>query len=669
MAGDGTLREQSGDDLLALIRRQEAQAIALDVMRRRAAGEVVADEEVIARHVAFMPELAQELKLAREIHDLAVAARKAGMPEPDAFLRILSHEELEAPLGTLPGESVASISVAAHTPRIPGFAVLDEIGRGGQAIVYRAVQESTGRRVAVKVLAGGTATEAEQRARFDQEVRLLAAINHAHIVSIIDRGRTEAGAFYLAMELVEGWSFEEFAAECRSVDDHHPRLLLEAMAKVARAVHAAHEQGIVHRDLKSSNIRVDRRGEPRVLDFGLAKSSDSTQSYVTATGELVGSLPWFSPEVAGQGQRAATARSDIYALGVVFYQALAGKFPYPVTGSLPDVLKQICSAKPEPLPSSGAAAKHVKDLQAVLAKAMAKAPTERYATAVALAEDLSAIAIGRRPAATRDRRTRIWRCLWGVVAAVIIVANVVWWIWPRQHMDEQLLPKMRNRFGMEMVQAPAGLFTMGIGDGRPDTRPHPVTLTRSFWIGTTEVTQSQYAAVMGTAAPPTSSANLPEVNLSREDAEEFCRRLSAKEGRKYRLPTEAEWEYAAFAHSYSEATFYPMDQCAWHTLNAGGKLHPVAMLAPNPWGLYDVLGNADEWCADGYAPYPATPAVDPLPNPNLGDKGVTRGGNRMTGPRACTPTLRMPQRLGQKHTCSGLRVVLVSDPPSTVPAN
>jgi formylglycine-generating enzyme required for sulfatase activity len=473
------------------------------------------------------------------------------------------------------------------------------------------------------------------------------------------------------MELVDGWTFDEFAAECGSVDGEHPRMLLTAMIKVARAVHAAHEQGIIHRDLKPSNVRVDRRGEPRVLDFGLAKLALADQSAVTATGQWVGSLPWFSPEVANHGQKAADERSDVYALSVVFYQALTGRFPYGVEGPLSDVLKRICHALPQPVHVLGSSLPD-RAIDAVMQRALAKAPAERYASAGALADDLEAILRGTRTIASHSIHWRRWRRIAGVLAVLIIAANAVWWFWPRPVDNGFELPHMENRFGMKLITLPAGGFHMGSPEekrlSRRDETEHEVILSRPFWIGATEVTRGQYAAVMERPSQPATDANLPVINLSRNDAIAFCQKLSRLEGRTYRLPTEADWEYACKTHQAVGLGPYPIEEMAWVTANALGKPHPVATRKPNHWGVFDLLGNAEEWVLDGYAPHTSARAIDPLVPLGEDGKGILKGGYYGTTAARCRPAAREQQPVTTRVPYAGFRVVLeIARPLATQP--
>jgi serine/threonine protein kinase len=320
-----------------------------------------------------------------------------------------------------------------------GYQILSEISRGGQAAVYKAIQESTGRKVAIKVLPGGALASSRSRARFDREARILAGLDHPNVVSIIDRGRTADGSFFLVMQFIDGCSLDEFAAESQIADADFPVRLLGTFAKVARAVDEAHARGVVHRDLKPSNVRVDSRGEPHLLDFGLARLLDDSDEFatntgapqhtLTAAGQVVGSLPWTSPEQASGKTSAVDRRSDIYALGVCLYQCLTGRFPYPVSGSITETLNHITSTPPGPL-RWGTASGTVRltraaDLEAVVNAALAKSPDDRYPTAADLASDIEAILAGQPVSAgarrfRRNRRRR--RAFWATIIVAILLA-------------------------------------------------------------------------------------------------------------------------------------------------------------------------------------------------------------------------------------------------------
>jgi formylglycine-generating enzyme required for sulfatase activity len=222
-----------------------------------------------------------------------------------------------------------------------------------------------------------------------------------------------------------------------------------------------------------------------------------------------------------------------------------------------------------------------------------------------------------------------------------------------------------NSLGMRLRPIPPGQFSMGAALGNPDERPvRHVTITEPFFMGSHEVTQEQYKSLMGEPDTVFEGDDLPAVGITWDDALEFCRRLSEREGRTYRLPTEAEWEYACRAGG---RTAYPWgDEVAAHFLwwdgNGRGGPQPVGRLAANPWGLYDVSGNVWEWCMDWYAAaYDPEDTRDPL-GPLTGGQRVLRGGGWTSPARDCTCSRRgsaHPRLAGVDGTAVGFRVVLI----------
>ena len=220
-----------------------------------------------------------------------------------------------------------------------------------------------------------------------------------------------------------------------------------------------------------------------------------------------------------------------------------------------------------------------------------------------------------------------------------------------------------NSIGMKLVRVPPGEFVMGSAadeKGRHgDETPHPVRITTGFYIAATEVTQAQWQAVMGFNPCRAKGEKLPVHGVSWSQAVEFCKKLGAKEGRTYRLPTEAEWEYACRAGS--KAAFAgggDPDKMAWHMDNSGERPHAVATRAPNAWGIYDMHGNAMEWTADFFAgAYEPKAATDPK-NAREGKTRVARGGSWLHFPRACRSAARASVRpaSGPRHV--GFRVVM-----------
>lgn len=285
-------------------------------------------------------------------------------------------------------------------PQIPGYDNLREIGRGGQGVVYRARQASSGRDVAIKVLLEGVYASESSRRRFEREIELVAELTHPNIVRVLESGQTADARPFLVMEFVEGDSLDEGVK--RWSDDR--KRLLESFATICEAVGHAHQRGVMHRDLKPGNIRIDDVGAVRVLDFGLAKTQrmpdpdPDAPTAVSVTGEFLGSLPWSSPEQAAGD--AVDVRSDVYSIGVLLYKALSGEFPYRVTGSLRDVLHRIAHEEPARLRSIDPTIDD--DLQTIVLRCLAKDPDRRYQSALDVAREIRRYVAGEPIEAKRD---------------------------------------------------------------------------------------------------------------------------------------------------------------------------------------------------------------------------------------------------------------------------
>jgi formylglycine-generating enzyme required for sulfatase activity len=216
---------------------------------------------------------------------------------------------------------------------------------------------------------------------------------------------------------------------------------------------------------------------------------------------------------------------------------------------------------------------------------------------------------------------------------------------------------------IDVVPIPAGSFIMG-SDVEPDERPaHRVAITQAFSIGKYEITQEQWLAVMGRNPSQFEGADLPIDRVTWGEAVEFCRRLSSMTGKTYRLPTEAEWEYACRAGSDGRWCFgdgdADLEQYAWFEDNGRRQSHPVGRLRANGWGVYDMHGNVWEWCSDWYDAvyYNASPASDPR-GPRTGENRVLRGGSYGSVAPGCRSANRFFATPDQRYFASGLRVVL-----------
>jgi tetratricopeptide (TPR) repeat protein/predicted Ser/Thr protein kinase len=279
------------------------------------------------------------------------------------------------------GRALTAESQAQAFPRLAGYEILRELGRGGMGVVYEARQKGLNRVVALKViLAGEFASESDIR-RFRAEAEAVGALDHPHIVPVYEVGE-DRGRHYFSMKRIDGGSLAD--RRNRLCDD--PRSVAQLVAMIARAVDHAHQRGILHRDLKPSNILVDADGRPHITDFGLAKRVDrGGGDDATRTGALLGSPPYMAPEQVTGDKRAMTTATDVYGLGAILYTLLTGRPPFQ-GDSVVETLERVKAGNPDP--PSGINRAIDADLEAICLKCLEQDPHRRYRSAAELADDL-----------------------------------------------------------------------------------------------------------------------------------------------------------------------------------------------------------------------------------------------------------------------------------------
>lgn len=287
---------------------------------------------------------------------------------------------------------------------IPGYQFIREIRGGGQGMVYQAVHEASDADVAIKAFHVRDGLAAADFERFTREAESLRGISHANVVAIREAGVTGRTP-YIVMAYVEGCSLDEFVAS-RPLDQASAIRIFE---RLCDAVHAAHVRGVIHRDLKPGNVRVDDRGDPHVLDFGLAKMLGpvDSQAAITHTGQFLGTLPWASPEQVDGRTDGVDARTDVYALGALLFYMLTGRAPIDMAGSNRDVLNRI--ANDPPLRPRELRADISGDVQTIILKCLAKEKERRYQSASELAAEARRWLAGRPIEAKRDSMVYVAR--------------------------------------------------------------------------------------------------------------------------------------------------------------------------------------------------------------------------------------------------------------------
>lgn len=331
--------------------------------------------ELLRERCAGDEQLAEEVRSLLSFHENDTNFL-SGSPIEDAGLESASPVADQA-VGTLETGS-----------EVAGFRIVRLLGAGGMGVVYEATQENPRRAVALKLMRPGFVSRAMLR-RFEQEAQTLALLRHPGIAQVYGAGMDRRGAAlapYLAMELVEGETLTAYAARTAA----SMRQRLDLFVKLCDAVSHAHQRGVVHRDLKPANILIDAAGDPKVLDFGIARLTGDdavTATVSTQTGQILGTLSYISPEQLTGDPRSVDVRADVYALGVILYELLSGRLPLDLSkSSLHEASRIIHDTEPPPLSTFNAALRG--DLETIARKAMEKDPARRYQSAAELAEDV-----------------------------------------------------------------------------------------------------------------------------------------------------------------------------------------------------------------------------------------------------------------------------------------
>jgi eukaryotic-like serine/threonine-protein kinase len=375
--------------------------------------------------LAAYPDLAPQLQSFFREHDRfdRLAAPLRNDPAPTVDLPSADSAP-EGRHGLSPGEQIRYFG---------DYEILEELGRGGMGVVYRARQVSLNRPVALKMIRSGVFADAEELRRFQNEVEAVALLDHPGIVPVYEVGELE-GQRYFSMKLVEGGGL---SARLGAYKDD-PRAAARLVAEAAEAVAHAHARGVLHRDLKPANLLIGGDGHPIVTDFGLAKRLVEDLE-LTQSGAILGTPAYMSPEQAAGRRGTITIATDVYGLGAILYSLLTGRAPF-AGESIVETLDAVRTSAPEGPRRLNS--KVPRDLETICLKCLEKAPGRRYATAQALADDLRAWLdsrpIAARPAGTIERLVLVARRKPAATAAFGLAATVVFligfggsiaWLW------------------------------------------------------------------------------------------------------------------------------------------------------------------------------------------------------------------------------------------------
>ena len=575
------------------------------------------------------------------------------------------------------------------------YRVDDVIGEGGFGVVYKGFHLGFGHPIAVKCLKVPSHFTPEAKNLFHEKFREEGAFlsrlsEHPSIVRVFDLNLTPCPyggkVPYLVLEWLDGAELEATMLEARK-QGRPPMSEADAVALMRPAVDAialAHTMKIAHRDLKPANLyqaRTARGLVLKVLDFGIAKAMQEGETATQLATRTTSGFSAFSPQYGAPEQfrtkkfGATGPWTDVYALGLILSELASGQAAY--EGDEQADYYEGAMAEQRPTPRARGA-KISDAFEALVAKALALAPKERFQDAGELLEAMVALGSlggGGREAQERARSEGEARPKGQAEVLAKAPSRQSWMTAYGQ--DEAGTWATASIAGVDVKFrfCPPGRFIMGspeTEEGRSgDEGPqHEVELTRGFWLGETVVTQRLWQAVIGTNFWQALMGNNPSTFKGPERPVEcvswdHCAGFLGKangsqRGLDVRLPTEAEWEYACRAGTTGPTyrgvnDAKTLDAIAWYGANSGRETHPVGQKAANPWGLHDMLGNVWEWCSDWAAAYAAGRTVDPT-GPATGPERVARGGSWLHDARYARAAARLAYAPDGQYGALGFRL-------------
>ena len=578
------------------------------------------------------------------------------------------------------------------------------LGQGGFGITYLAIQRGLNRKVAVKEFfmkelcerdeqtsrvtigtQGSRDTVNRFREKFLKEARNIANLDHPNIVSVIDVFE-ENGTAYYVMKYVENGSLEAVVKRQGRLSE---KMATRYILQIADALAYIHQRKMNHLDVKPGNIMLNSKNDAVLIDFGLSKQYDALtggQTSTTPVGISYGYAPMEQYKEGGVSE--FSPQSDVYSLGATFFKLLTGETP----PSAFDINEH--GFPVDRLKSCGISRSAID----VVSKAMRCRKKDRPCDVRYFSRNLSSIGekddeqavavdIGCTPRHNPSEETVVvgedknskWyvnrRVLLGVFVPLILIFSV-WaynFIKPSGDRNKEQpeyaspdgLPIEVNGVTFNMIKVEGGTFTMGATSEQEDPesvekQTHSVTLS-AYYIGESEVTQSLWQAVTGSNPSKFKGGNLPVEQVSWDACQNFIKKLNEMTGRTFRLPTEAEWEFAARGGNKSKHTRYSgskdIDDVAWYDGNSGNKTHPVKGKKANELGIYDMSGNVWEWCQDFYGDYGCTSQTNPT-GPDSGTYRVNRGGCWSSYAGFCCSSIRSGNTPVSSSFNLGLRLVL-----------
>ena len=550
----------------------------------------------------------------------------------------------------------------------------------GMGVVYKAKDKQLDIDVALKFLPPQISKNERAVKQLKDEAKLSIKLSHPNIMRLFNY--EDDGCYqYLVMEYIDGGSLEDRLLKEGKLSEEY---VLKILPQLCEGLDCAHKQKILHRDLKPSNIMLTKEGTIKICDFGIARQVKDSMTRLTGI-QTSGTLLYMSPEqIRGDN---IDSRSDIYSLGIVLYELLSGEVPF----KMGDISFQIINKAPKPLEGIS------EKLNSIIKKCLSKNPEDRFGNTELIIEDIKTnVEWAEYPPKTEEgghscppyktenildrqeikegkktsKKYIVKIVLISLIFLIPIVIIVVSLKNQKAHWEErgnEAVLTLSNGVKIEFVKIPSGSFMMGSPDnesGRDsDEGPQHRVNIKSFWMGKYEVTNKQYRAFKSSHdskdynGHSLNSDNQPVVNVSWNDAIEFCKWLSSKTGKNFSLPSEAEWEYACrggtetvryWGDSTNSSCEYAnvsnpsaKKEFNWNwevfSCEDGYKVSsPTGSFRPNNYGLYDMLGNVWEWCQDTWhSKYEGAPTNGSAWESGGSSNRVLRGGGWSVKPIGC----------------------------------
>ena len=494
--------------------------------------------------------------------------------------------------------------------------------------------------------------------KFRKEAQKLASLTHPNIVRVLEVFEAN-NTIYYSMEYLPGGSLNDYVNKRDGLPE---REAIKCIRQIGSALLYLHTNKMLHLDVKPANImRSDTTGALKLIDFGLAKryvDNGDPESSASLGSGTTGYAPLEQADASNEMEFSPSI--DVYALGATYYKLLTAHVP----DSAVDVLNSGLSTMP--LVKKNVSQKSIDAIKAAMEPLKAK----RLPNVQEFLDMLPRVDDDTIFYEKKERKLKK-RWLVAVLLTVLILLPSAYFLFFVKRKNTPLqVAAFEKALNMEMVRVEGGTFMMGsdsVSDPMADSDERPLrkVALSTFYIGRYEVTLRQWDAVMRhTTDGSSKNADFPVHNITWDDVERFIDRLNEETGREYRLPTEAEWEYAARGGRHAEKYAYSGGKqpgpVAWFAENSNRTVHRVGGLQPNALGLYDMSGNVWELCSDYYGPYDTLDVKDPQ-GPEHGVYHVMRGGSCNSSPQSCRVTFRQDNSLMSGDAVVGFRLVLPAE--------